>query len=63
MKPNPNPVKRNKKISWLEGHYESIRDSRVSWRRKGSYRKRIKNRINKTIRHLLKKELLKDPDL
>lgn len=52
-----NPVKNHNKVTQLQNHYIAIRDSAVSWRRKGSYRKRIKNRVNKMIRSLLKQDL------
>lgn len=35
---------------WDKEHYQGIKDSRVSWRRKATYRKLIKRRLSKMRR-------------
>ena len=62
MKNEIKSTNRAAKVSEAVNRYENIRDSRVSWRKKSSYRKVIKNRVNKLIRRELKSQLKSGQD-
>ena len=54
MKAEIKAGKEARHIVVAKSEYTQIQDSRVSWRKKSSYRKPIKRRRNKLIRRALK---------
>lgn len=47
-------MEKERKIYKAKTDYQEIQDSRVSWRKKSSYRKPIKRRANKLRRLVMK---------
>ena len=55
-------MKISKNIEMANFWYNVIRYSKTSWRKRGTYRKKIKRRINKLTRQFFKRELNKNLD-
>lgn len=55
-------MKISKNIEMANFWYNCVRYSKTSWRKRGTYRKKIKRRINKLTRQFFKRELNKNLD-